>query len=206
MTFTLERFVTGPIETNTYVIYNDALECLIIDPSSGCKAVLDYVVSKKLSLLGIIITHGHFDHIAGIPEITALYPSTVTWIHSAERTTLTNPRHNMSYLLGASFSYDGAACDLDEGEFVLGNIRGKVYWVPGHSPGGCALHIDKYLLCGDILFASSVGRTDFPGGDHETLIQGITSKIMVLDDETIVCPGHGGRTTVGRERRMNPYL
>jgi len=206
MNETLERFVTGPIDTNTYVLANDAKECIIIDPSSGCGEVLSYIRENRLNPLAILITHGHFDHIGGIPEIIGHYPTIRLLINPAERSSLVNPHRNMSMLLGMSFSYDGDSEPLEEGKFSIGGFSGTVYYVPGHSPGGSALYIAPNLLCGDILFAGSVGRTDFEGGDHAKLVCGIISKLMPLPDDTVVCPGHGGRTTIGRERRMNPYL
>jgi glyoxylase-like metal-dependent hydrolase (beta-lactamase superfamily II) len=206
MSITLKRFVTGPINTNTYIVQNESNDCLIVDPSSGCDEVIAFLLDKQLQPQGIIITHGHFDHIVGIPEIVARFPSVVTYIHPAERSTLTNPMHSMSIMAGVSFYYNGVVRDIEEGPFTIGSFIGRVFVIPGHSPGGCALHIDNYLLCGDILFPGSVGRTDFPGGNQASIIAGIRSKLLTLADETIVCPGHGGRTTIGRERRLNPYL
>lgn len=206
MSCTVERFITGPIETNTYVILNESRQCCIIDPSSGCDEVIAFVNKEQLVPQAIVITHGHFDHIVGIPEIVKHFPSLVTYIHPDERSTLTNPMHNMSVMLGMSFRYDGAAQDLTEGTFIAGGFSGTVYCIPGHSRGGCALLLEKFLFCGDILFASAVGRTDFPGGDHDALVNGIRKKLLPLDDGIIVCPGHLGRTTIGRERKHNPFL
>ena len=119
---------------------------------------------------------------------------------------LTDPMHNMSVMMGEYFSYNGPITDLNEGPVTIGRFTGTVFVIPGHSPAGCALLIDKYLLCGDILFAGSIGRTDLPGGDQEQLVDGIRKKLLSLSDETVVCPGHMGRSTIGRERRMNPFL
>jgi glyoxylase-like metal-dependent hydrolase (beta-lactamase superfamily II) len=206
MSISVERFITGPIETNTYVVIADSSECLIIDPSSGLDEVMSLIRDEQLKPQAIVITHGHFDHIAGIPEVLAEYPHTPVYVHPNEKTMLTDPMHNMSFLLGERFSYRGALSDLNEGAFNAGKISGTVFLVPGHSPGGCALLVDKYLLCGDILFAGAIGRTDFPGGSQDLLVEGIRTKLLPLADETVVCPGHGGRTTIGRERQMNPYL
>ncbi|MCX7725533.1 MAG: MBL fold metallo-hydrolase [Chitinispirillaceae bacterium] len=202
----VEKFVTGPLETNTYVVYTSSNNSIIIDPSSGLDSMISFLTDKNLIPLAIIITHGHFDHIIGIPEIVKKYGEIPVFIHPLERETLTDPYQNMSFMMGKEFSYKGEIRDLTEGEFSIDDIKGRVLFVPGHSIGGCALLIDSHLFCGDILFAGSIGRTDFPGGNYELLIKGIKEKILTLTDDTVVCPGHGGRTTIKRERFMNPYL
>ncbi len=207
MSITVEKFVTGPIETNTYIIADKkSKECLIVDPSNGVDEVLSFITKEKLKPLAIIITHGHFDHIGGIPEITDRFPEIPVYIHPKEKIMLSDPGHNMSFMMGENFSYKGRVLELNEGPFTIGSISGTVFVIPGHSPAGCALLIDKYLFCGDILFAGSIGRTDFPGGDQNQLVEGIKKKLLTLDDETAVCPGHMGRSTIGREKRTNPYL
>lgn len=206
MSVTVERFITGPIETNSYCVINDTKACLIVDPSNGIDEILNLIREEDLTPEGILITHGHFDHIGGIPEVTGAFPDLKVYIHADERIMLTNPSHNLSVMLGEHFSYNGVIEDIREGALRIGSFAGKTFVIPGHSPAGCAFLFDNYLLCGDILFAGSIGRTDFPGGNHELLIDGIRKKLMVLDDSITVCPGHMGRTTIGRERRMNPFI
>ena len=202
----VERFVTGPIETNTYLVADDSGDCIIIDPSSGLDEIIRFISEEQITPRAIVATHGHFDHIGGIPELIAVYPALPVYIHPGERELLRDPVQNMSVILGINFSYTGEIRDLEEGPFSIGALSGTVFLIPGHSPAGCALLIGNFLLCGDILFAGSIGRTDFPGGSQVRLIAGIREKLLPLDDAVVVCPGHMGRTTIGRERRMNPYL
>ncbi len=206
MSVSVERFVTGPIETNTYIVYNESKECLIVDPSNGVEEVLAFITKEQLQPQAILITHGHFDHIGGIPEVIDRFPGLPVYIHPQEREMLSNPEQNMSLMVGIAFSYDGAVIDLDEGAFTIGSFSGTVIMISGHSPAGTAFLIENVLLCGDILFAGSIGRSDFPGGSQKNLVDGIREKLFPLDDTVVVCPGHGGRTTIGRERRMNPFL
>ncbi|MBN2704024.1 MAG: MBL fold metallo-hydrolase [Pontiellaceae bacterium] len=205
MELTLERFLTGPLDTNTYLLISKDT-ALVVDPSSGCEEVLQACLDHSLKVAGIIITHGHYDHIAGIPEVIERFGELPVYINPGEYEMLTNPMQNLSMMIGQEFSYEGPLSPLDEGPFSIAGITGEVFCVPGHSAAGCALLCDHYLLCGDILFAGSVGRSDLPGGNPDLLIEGITKKLMPLPDETVVCPGHGGRSTIGRERQLNPYL
>jgi hydroxyacylglutathione hydrolase len=202
----VEKFVTGPIETNTYLVINENNQCLIIDPSSGCTDLLDSLKKQKLSPDAIVITHGHFDHCLGIIEIVTEYPELTVYIHPEEAKMMKNPQLNGSYMIGEGFSYDGKIADITETTTHIVNFSVKIFIISGHSPAGTALLIDKYLICGDILFAGSIGRSDLFGGSEVSLIKGIKEKLLLLPDDTIVCPGHGGRTTIDREKRTNPYL
>lgn len=205
MKVTIERFITGPIDTNTFVV-SLKNKCLIVDPSSGQKKVLAYISKNELEPQAIVITHGHFDHILGLPEIIAQYREIGVYIHPSETVLLRSPEFNGSVMMGSPVSYNGPVKDLLEGTITIGNFLIDVRHVPGHSPGGCALIFDTDALVGDILFAGSIGRSDLPGGDGELLINGIRQKLFGLPDETVVYPGHGNRTTIGREKRSNPYF
>lgn len=206
MELTVKRFVTGPIETNTYVLSNDSGACIIIDPSSGCGKVLGYIKDNSLSPEAICLTHCHFDHFMGIKEVVRYYLDIEVWAHPDEKPMLENPEYNGSYMLGAMLTYKGPLKELHEGEVQVGSFTLTVLSVPGHSPGGCAFVIDKHCFSGDTLFAGSIGRFDFPGCDGTLLLKNIKEKLFTLPDETIVHSGHGGRTTIGREKRYNPFF
>ncbi|HEX3020628.1 MAG TPA: MBL fold metallo-hydrolase [Chitinispirillaceae bacterium] len=206
MAITVLKFVTGPIQTNTYLIYNENSRCLIIDPSSGCDKLIEFVKKESLFIEAIVLTHAHFDHFLGIPEVLNAFPGIDIYIHPLEKMILKDEELNGSVLIETGYTYQGETLDLVEGEMVIGSYKVNVFEVPGHSPCGTALYIDKYLFCGDILFAGSIGRSDFTGGDQLKLVEGIKNKLLVLPEDTIVCPGHMGRTTIGREKKMNPFL
>lgn len=210
MNISIAKFVTGPIETNTYVVSQKQGPALVIDPSSGCREVIGHLKSKKTAVEAILLTHAHFDHALGISEIQEYTPGARVWVHPEEKMLLTNAEYNGSFMIGMAFSYTGPTCDLAEGPCTVGAYSFDVLFVPGHSPGGVAFVFrdgsETACIAGDSLFAGSIGRYDFPGSDGRLLIQGIKSKLLALPDNTVVYPGHGGRTTIGRERKMNPFL
>ena len=206
MEVTVKRFVTGPIETNTYVLSKQSSASVIIDPSSGCNDLLDYIDMLQLHIEAICLTHCHFDHFMGIEEITPLYPDAALWVHPYERPFLISTELNGSYLMGMNVSYRGPIKELYEGVITIGSFEFKVLHVPGHSPGSCAFIIGRHCFSGDTLFAGSIGRFDFPGCDGSVLLANIRDKLFALPDDTIVHSGHGGRTSIKREKRYNPFF
>jgi glyoxylase-like metal-dependent hydrolase (beta-lactamase superfamily II) len=204
--YRIERFTTGPLGTNTYLLSQSPDSCLVIDPSRGCAGVLAAAERNGWSVGSIVLTHGHFDHITGIPEVLARFPAAGVWVHPDEKPLLLHAEYNGSIMIGSPFSYTAPTRDLVEGEMELSGVQLTVAHIPGHSPGGCALLVPGSCFSGDSLFAGSIGRTDFPGGNYQRLLAGIREKILTLPDDTTVLPGHGNRTTVGREKRLNPYL
>jgi glyoxylase-like metal-dependent hydrolase (beta-lactamase superfamily II) len=204
--FTVKKFVTGPIETNTYLLSNRENKCVVFDPSHGCGEIIAYIRDEKMTLEAVCLTHGHFDHFLGINEIIEAYPACPVWIHPDDIPLLRNPDYNGSYMLGMHLSHTGPVRELREGVQRIGSFEFTVFHIPGHSPGGVSYYIGGNCFCGDSLFAGSVGRVDFPGCDGDALLKNISEKLFTLPDETAVCPGHGGRTTIGREKQSNPFF
>jgi glyoxylase-like metal-dependent hydrolase (beta-lactamase superfamily II) len=207
MNISVERFITGPIETNSFVVYDEAGHSIIIDPSSGCSKIIDFCKTKSLQPAAIVLTHGHFDHFMGLAELQQAFAITAVYAHRDEHALVRTPQLNGSHLMGIEVSYEGALSELVEGQMNIGGLALEVLLIAGHSPGGCALlFAPNHCVVGDILFAGSVGRTDLPGGNAVALISGIKQKLLFLSPDTIVYPGHGGRTTISREQRLNPFL
>ncbi|MBD3344104.1 MAG: MBL fold metallo-hydrolase [Chitinivibrionales bacterium] len=206
MSITIKRFIAGPIDTNSFVVFDEGPPCIVIDPSSGCDEILSYIRENSLQVKAILLTHAHFDHCMGIDEIKGVFTDATVWVHLDEIPLLTSPEFNGSPMIGREYAYTGKTEELKEGKLVFDDISLEVLAVPGHSPGGCAFLFENYCISGDALFAGSIGRTDFAGGSYTKLIENIKTKLLTLPDETIVFPGHGNRTTIGREKSHNQFL
>jgi hydroxyacylglutathione hydrolase len=201
-----KKIVTGQLEVNTYVVPRANGDCLVIDPSDHCRDVVNYLQKEKLRPIAILLTHGHFDHIMGIPEILDEYKEAKIFIHDNDKKMLADSNRNGSVLMGVDFAVNSGINPLPEGATRVGEFEFTVLHVPGHTQGGCAFVFGETCFCGDTIFAGSVGRTDLPGGDSFQLIKSVREKILTLPPQTVLCPGHGGRTTVEREARSNPFL
>lgn len=207
----IQSFVFNAFQENTYVLYDETKECVIIDP--GCyddnekKELTDFVKDNDLHVKALLNTHGHIDHVLGNDFIKEKY-KTKLYIHAVDDPVLKSVK---VYASNYGFpGYHEATPDiyLKEGDIILfGNQQLNVLFVPGHSPGHVAFYSaeNKIVVGGDVLFRSSVGRTDLPGGDFDTLIKSIHTQFFTLPDDVTVYPGHGPETTVGIERLTNPY-
>lgn len=208
----IKQFVCNSFGVNTYVLYDETGECVIID--AGCyqpkeeMRLKNFIDTQSLSPKLLIQTHGHIDHILGAGFVCK------TWqipfcVHSADTYLVTN-----ALQLGRMFGFEAApvpGIDMDlasQSSLHFGNTEINLISTPGHTPGGISLHLssEKLLFSGDVLFAGSIGRTDLPGGDYDQLMESIQNKLLILDLETRVYPGHGYITTLGEELAENPFL
>ncbi len=187
----LKKLVVGPYQGNCYILgCKQSKEGVVIDPGDDVIRIVREISDLGLKIVSILITHGHFDHAGGAGRLKEITGAPVL-IHSLDRG-------------GLGFRPDG---ELFEGQEIrVGTYLLKALHTPGHSPGGMSFHAPGAVFTGDTLFAGSIGRTDFPGGNHEQLIQSVVHKIFPLGDHLRVYPGHGPVTTVGRERRHNPFF
>jgi glyoxylase-like metal-dependent hydrolase (beta-lactamase superfamily II) len=207
----VDRFILGDFQTNCYVVRADESrrDCLVIDAGLDSRALLESLVRDELNPVALVLTHGHADHIVGLEALRRRFGDMKVYIHKLDAALLSDPEANLSAFAGAAYTADPADVLLEDGDVVEeAGIRLQVLHTPGHTPGGICLHSpsDRAVFVGDTLFADSVGRTDFPGGSMEQLVGSIKGKLLVLPDETTVYPGHGMRTTIGREKRANPFL
>lgn len=205
------RFSTltaGPFETNCYIIWDsDSFDAAIIDPGGGYDEIIAAVESNGLRVKWILLTHGHLDHAYFVRDLAAHFGARIGG-HEADIPHIkdTVGMAAMFYDMDSYVPFDLTDLLTDGSVISLGKSSIEVICTPGHSAGGISFVTSAGVFCGDALFAGSVGRTDFPGGDHDQLISSIKSRLLTLKDETPLFPGHGPSTTVGIERARNPYL
>ncbi|RKD24076.1 metal-binding protein [Ammoniphilus oxalaticus] len=204
----IHSFPLGALQTNSYLVCNEQTqEAIIIDAGANPSPLLDSVGDYEVK--AILLTHAHFDHIAGLNEIRKTTGAPV-YLHSAEEDWLADPNLNGARLwtmVGPFTPSENAEFSLEDGQTLdLAGFKISVLHTPGHSPGGVSFQIGEHVFSGDALFAQGIGRTDLPGGSHQQLIDGIKAKLLVLPENTTVYPGHGPRTTIGNEKLSNPYI
>ena len=196
----------GPMEANCYILECEETQAaILIDPGAEASRLLRTIEKYDLQLKYIVNTHAHVDHIAANSDLKEK-TSAPLCIHSADADMLTDPQENLSFFVGIPVSSPSPDKILKDGDLLeAGSLRLKVMHTPGHSPGSICLLADECIFTGDLLFAGGIGRYDFPGSSYMTLMDSL-QKVMALDDRLIVYPGHGPKTTIGNERRMNPFL
>lgn len=198
------RFSLGELVTNAYILFNEEDgKAVLFDAPAEPEKILDYLKKYNLSLEYIFLTHAHFDHILALEQLKKKTGAKVV-LHELEEKYLNDSSLNLSNVELPHLSADNLVADGDVIDFCGTNI--KVIHTPGHTIGGVCYLFDETLISGDTLFLKSIGRFDFPLGSFEEEIKSIKDKLMVLPDTTKVYPGHGFSTTIGRERKENPYL
>ncbi|MEK7854390.1 MAG: MBL fold metallo-hydrolase, partial [candidate division NC10 bacterium] len=181
-------------------------EAALFDPGMESEAVADVLARERLTVTAIINTHGHFDHVFGNAYFKAKTGAPLL-MHRADLDLVKRLEEQSLYFGFRATPSPPPDRFLEEGDEVrVGGIRLRVLHTPGHSPGGICLVTDGTAFVGDTLFAGSIGRTDLPGGSAETLLTSIREKLLTLPDDTVIYPGHGPATTIGHERRHNPFL
>lgn len=202
----IKKLTVGPIMANCFIVAcEETRQAAVIDPGDEVDRILMTLADEKLKVAVIIDTHGHFDHVGGNARMKQATGAPLL-IHRLDAPML-------GQLSAAASRWGMSAEDspqpdrtVDEGDDIsFGNLAFKVIHTPGHTPGGISLHSDGAVFVGDTLFAGSIGRTDFPGGDYATLISSIQDKLFTLGDEVVVYTGHGPETTIGVEKRTNPF-
>lgn len=203
----VERIVAGVYAMNCYIVHCDETnEGFVVDPGGSEEKVVDYIIEKQIQLKGILMTHAHGDHHLGLANLKAVYPVPV-YLHASDVYMAEDAAINLSATMYGPDSVFTPEIKLQDGmKIPFGNGFIRAIHTPGHTKGGMCFLTGNYLFSGDTLFESSIGRTDLDGGNHDQLIKAIKNQLMKLADDIIVLPGHGGASTIGRERVRNPYL
>jgi len=206
----IESFSLGEWQTNCYVVHVDGSpECWIVDVGFAPEPMIAYVRKKGLEPAQVVLTHAHLDHVAGLSQVRATWPKVPILIHEVEAKFPGDPSLNLSILLGAPIVAPDPTGMLRHGQTLeLSGMIFEVRHTPGHSPGGITLYQkdEGVAIVGDALFAGSIGRTDFPTSDGRQLFKSIREQLLTLPDSTRVLAGHGPDTTIGEERKHNPYI
>ena len=205
----IENFVLGPVGTNCYIVSNEEIkECFLVDMAACPPELVSHIKNLGLTVKAVLLTHGHFDHIMGLDRFLEEFPVPV-YACAAEKELLESAQLNSSSgMLGQPYTFHGAQYVKDGDLLEIAGMKIQVIQTPGHTIGGCCYYIadEQTLFSGDTLFRASIGRTDLPTGSMGALVRSVTEKILVLPDETRVYPGHMEETTVGYEKKYNPFL
>lgn len=208
------RFTVNLFGENTYILWDDdTREAAIVDPGMSNdrerEIVDNYIVSNHLKLQQMLFTHMHLDHTFGVEHIADSYGVDAACSPQERVLGESTPEQAKLFHLRVDVKPVTITKELHDGDIIyVGREAIHVIQISGHSPGGLVYYCPEssFVLTGDVLFKNSIGRTDLMGGDHESLVQGIKEKLFTLPDDTLVCPGHGETTTIGEEKRLNPYI
>lgn len=207
MKLNVKRLPAGIYAANCYIISSsDNTEAIVVDPGGEVEAIMSHINKAGVSVNGIVLTHGHGDHIGGVLELRKRLNVPVM-VHKSELDMVSNSSLNMSASMSmGEITFTPEILLSDGDEISIGDEKLLVIHTPGHTLGGISLYSDGILITGDTLFKGSIGRTDLYGGNHNVLLKSIKNKLLRLEDETIIYPGHGSESTIGFERQRNPFL
>lgn len=197
----IENLVVGEIEANCYLVFDDEKNCLIIDLGGDLPTVKSYIKAKKLNVVGILLTHGHADHIACSGGFNV-----PVYVHELEKEFLTDDNLNCASLLGYSIEKIDEVKTFCEGSLNVSGFDVTVLHTPGHTRGSCSFVIGDVVFTGDTIMQGCFGRTDLPTGSSEDLQNSITKLLTSFDDKVYMLPGHGEPTTIGEEKRFYPFI
>ena len=207
-------FPAGSFAANCYIVApHPGAECLIIDPGQDAEAGIEELIAEyRLRPVAVIATHGHIDHIWSVAPVCGAR-NIPAYIHTGDRALLSDPARGLSLMAGQqlfggiTFSEPDDVLELTDGMTLdLAGISLMVDHAPGHTPGSVTFRLPGTMFTGDLLFAGSIGRTDLPGGDYQTILDSLARVCLPLPDDTVVLAGHGPQTTIGAERATNPFL
>lgn len=200
----------GMLQTNCYILVNEELkEAVVVDPGGDAGRIISHLEALKLErVAAIFITHGHSDHISALNEVRRATGAPV-YISREDAPALQDANRNLSFFVGAAIECAAPEYFFTDGEDVqAAGFTFKIFATPGHTKGGICIYdeADGFVFAGDTIFCESIGRTDLPGGSYKEILASIKSKLLTLPEDTVLLPGHGPKTTVGWERRRNPFL
>ncbi|MCK4778071.1 MAG: MBL fold metallo-hydrolase [Actinomycetia bacterium] len=203
----IEKITVGPLSTNCYIVGDEeGGECFVIDPGAEAERIVDSIKILNMKVKNIIATHCHYDHISAISEVGAATGAEIL-IHIEDAGLLNDSKKNLSFWFDVEEEFEIKKRFIKDGDILkIGKSRGEVIHTPGHTPGSISIKINKNIFTGDLIFAGSVGRTDLPGASQVKLFESIKKKILPLEDDMTILPGHGPETTLLKEKKENPFV